>query len=135
MIVFLATLTSLASANFYPDVVTPSLVGLAINYTLLVPIYLNWVVKFLADCEMYMGAVERVHQYSNFTTEDYFPDPGADVPVTWPMRGDIKFRNVSLRYGAAKEPVISGMNLHIPPGQKVCKKKVPFFIWKFRTNN
>jgi hypothetical protein len=54
----------------YPDV-TPSLVGLAVNYTLLVPIYLNWVVKFLADMEMYMGAVERVQHYALTPTEDY----------------------------------------------------------------
>ena len=51
--------------------VTSSLVGLAVNYTLLVPIYLNWVVKFLADMEMYMGAVERVEQYALTPTEDY----------------------------------------------------------------
>ncbi|XP_030561712.1 ATP-binding cassette sub-family C member Sur isoform X1 [Drosophila novamexicana] len=43
---------------------TPSLVGLAINYTLLVPIYLNWVVKLLADMEMYAGSVERIAHYA-----------------------------------------------------------------------
>ncbi|XP_055905091.1 ATP-binding cassette sub-family C member Sur isoform X2 [Eupeodes corollae] len=43
---------------------TPSLVGLAINYTLLVPIYLNWVVKLYADMEMYVGSVERVAYYA-----------------------------------------------------------------------
>ncbi|KAH8334240.1 hypothetical protein KR059_007880 [Drosophila kikkawai] len=43
---------------------SPSLVGLAINYTLLVPIYLNWVVKLLADMEMYAGSVERIAHYA-----------------------------------------------------------------------
>lgn len=43
---------------------TPSLVGLAINYTLLVPIYLNWVVKLFADMEMYAGSVERIASYT-----------------------------------------------------------------------
>ncbi|XP_037957308.1 ATP-binding cassette sub-family C member Sur isoform X2 [Teleopsis dalmanni] len=47
--------------NFSPS---PSLVGLAINYTLLVPIYLNWVVKLLADMEMYVGSVERIAYYA-----------------------------------------------------------------------
>lgn len=51
--------------------ITPALVGLAINYTLLIPIYLNWVVKFLADMEMYMNAVDRVQQYAVRATEDY----------------------------------------------------------------
>lgn len=62
---------SLTAAHFYPQAVSPSLVGLAINYTLLVPIYLNWVVKFLADVEMYMGSVERVQQYAEMEKEDY----------------------------------------------------------------
>lgn len=54
-----------------PQVVTPALVGLAVNYTLLVPIYLNWVVKFLADMEMYMTAVERLDQYASLPSEEY----------------------------------------------------------------
>lgn len=68
---FVAMIVSLVSAALLPGLVSPALVGLAINYTLLVPIYLNWVVKFLADMEMYMGAVERVTQYANTPSEDY----------------------------------------------------------------
>jgi hypothetical protein len=68
----MSVVAALLTAKTYPDV-TPSLVGLAVNYTLLVPIYLNWVVKFLADMEMYMGAVERVQQYALTPTEDYRP--------------------------------------------------------------
>lgn len=64
-------ITSLVSAALFSNVVSPALVGLAINYTLLVPIYLNWVVKFLADMEMYMGSVERVTQYASAPSEDY----------------------------------------------------------------
>lgn len=71
LIVFLAMLVSLVSAAMLPDLVSPALVGLAVNYTLLVPIYLNWVVKFLADMEMYMGAVERVTQFAEAPSEDY----------------------------------------------------------------
>lgn len=60
---FVAIITALLTARLYPENATPSLVGLAINYTLLVPIYLNWVVKLLSDMEMYIGAVERIAQY------------------------------------------------------------------------
>ncbi|XP_019895246.1 ATP-binding cassette sub-family C member Sur isoform X2 [Musca domestica] len=55
--VWLTTMTSALSPS-------PSLVGLAINYTLLMPIYLNWVVKLLADMEMYVGSVERIAYYA-----------------------------------------------------------------------
>jgi hypothetical protein len=66
----MSVVAALLTARMCPDV-TSSLVGLAVNYTLLVPIYLNWVVMFLADMEMYMSAVERVQQYALIPTEDY----------------------------------------------------------------
>lgn len=71
IIVVTATFAALISAELYPNRVTPALVGLAINYTLLVPIYLNWVVKFTAEIEMYMGSVARISAYSHADTENY----------------------------------------------------------------
>lgn len=62
-IVFIAIITALFTTHLYPENSDSSLIGLAINYTLLVPIYLNWVVKLLSDMEMYIGAVERVEYY------------------------------------------------------------------------
>lgn len=64
-IVFIAVQTALISSYLLPDDTSPSpsLVGLAIQYTLLIPIYLNWVVKLYADMEMYFGACERISYY------------------------------------------------------------------------
>lgn len=41
------------------------------------------------------------------------------VPSCWPQHGDVKFANLSLRYDANRERVITDLNLHIPAGQKV----------------
>ncbi|XP_069691069.1 ATP-binding cassette sub-family C member Sur isoform X2 [Periplaneta americana] len=117
VIVFISVVAALVTSRLNPDV-TASLVGLAVNYTLLVPIYLNWVVKFLADMEMYMGAVERVQQYSSTPSEDYRLQ-GITVSKAWPQTGDIVFDGVSLRYDESREPVVSNLSLHIPAGQKV----------------
>lgn len=62
---FVSIVTALFTSQMYPAAASPSLVALAINYTLLVPIYLNWVVKLLADLEMYIGAVERISLFIN----------------------------------------------------------------------
>lgn len=70
VIVFVAIITALLTARLYPENATPSLVGLAINYTLLVPIYLNWVVKLLSDMEMYVGAVERIAHYIEGSSDE-----------------------------------------------------------------
>lgn len=63
IIVFIAVQTALISSYLLPDETSASLVGLAIQYTLLIPIYLNWVVKLYADMEMYFGACERISYY------------------------------------------------------------------------
>lgn len=60
IIVFIAIQTALITSQILPDDSLPSLVGLALQYTLLIPIYLNWVVKLFADMEMYFGACERI---------------------------------------------------------------------------
>jgi len=60
IIVFIAFQTALITSQILPDDSLPSLVGLALQYTLLIPIYLNWVVKLFADMEMYFGACERI---------------------------------------------------------------------------
>lgn len=67
IIVFVSIVTALFTSQMYPESASPSLVALAINYTLLVPIYLNWVVQLLASLEMYIGAVERISHYINPT--------------------------------------------------------------------
>ncbi|XP_060812927.1 ATP-binding cassette sub-family C member Sur isoform X1 [Bombus pascuorum] len=118
VIVGSATFAVLISAELYPDRVTPALVGLAINYTLLVPIYLNWVVKFTAETEMYFGSVARISTYRYAPTENYQQND-FHVPDSWPGKGEIIFENVSLRYVSQREPVISNLFLKITPGQKI----------------
>ncbi|XP_039293075.1 ATP-binding cassette sub-family C member Sur isoform X2 [Nilaparvata lugens] len=115
MIVLLAMVVSCVTASLFP--VSPALVGLAVNYTLLVPIYLNWVVKFLSDVEACMGAVERVSRTTAEPTENYREH--CKAPANWPENGEILFQNVSLKYESENECVITNLSLHIPAGQKV----------------
>jgi len=91
VIVYIATLVSMISSYLHPETVTPSMVGLAINYTLLVPVYLNWVVKFLAEVEMFMTSVDRIDRYSELTIEDYGDDNGDSQQMDWPSTGQVQF--------------------------------------------
>ncbi|CAO1396998.1 unnamed protein product [Diamesa serratosioi] len=120
-IVFAAIATALCSVHLLPDNGS-SIVGLAINYTLLIPIYLNWVVKLFADMEMYFGACERIsfyidscyHENNNNKIKMY-----ETVPISWPQYGKIVFENVSLKYENQEENIISNLNLCIPTGQRI----------------
>uniref|UniRef100_A0A8D9AUF0 ATP-binding cassette sub-family C member 8 n=7 Tax=Cacopsylla melanoneura TaxID=428564 RepID=A0A8D9AUF0_9HEMI len=117
VVVFIAILVSLVSSTVFPHLVTPPLIGLAINYTLLLPIYLNWIVKFLSDIEMYMGAVERISDCSKLPIEDYNSE--AEVPKNWPLRADIRLEKASVQYDSSQQPVFTNLNLTIPHGQKI----------------
>lgn len=66
-IVFIAVQTALISSHLLPDEVSASLIGLSIQYTLMIPIYLNWVVKLYAEVELYFGACERISCYIDNT--------------------------------------------------------------------
>lgn len=72
-ILFCATLSAITAAIY--GNVSASFVGMAMAYTLLVPIYLNWVVRNVASVEMYMSAVQRVNNYASLPTEDQEPVP------------------------------------------------------------
>lgn len=83
VIVFCATMATLLWSTVFQSGLKPAMVGLAINYTLLVPVYLNWMVRFLADTEMCLNAVERVQQYATLPAEDAPP-----ARRTTPARGE-----------------------------------------------
>lgn len=57
MISILSALLSFDAIHSDSDV---KIIGMAINYTLMVPIYMNWIVKLLADMEKYMDAIRRI---------------------------------------------------------------------------
>lgn len=64
-------MVALITTTFFSSAISSAMVGLAINYTLLVPVYLNWVVKFFADLETYMSAVERTEEFATIPIENY----------------------------------------------------------------
>ncbi|XP_050078932.1 ATP-binding cassette sub-family C member Sur [Anopheles maculipalpis] len=140
IIVFVAILTALITASLRPQSTSSSLIGLAVNYAMLVPIYLNWVVKLFAEMEMYGGAVERIQSFiesdvhrhrrldghgesrlvrSDVTGPVVAPFSYKSVPISWPLRGDIVYESVSLRYENQKENIITNLNLTIPAGQRL----------------
>lgn len=71
VIVFAAMILSLLTVSLESTQKTSMYFGLAINYTLLVPIYLTWVVKFLIDLDIYMEAVNRIQGFSELSNENY----------------------------------------------------------------
>ncbi|XP_042910121.1 ATP-binding cassette sub-family C member 8 isoform X2 [Parasteatoda tepidariorum] len=117
IILFIATLASMLT-SIYGEV-SEAFVGMAMTYTLLVPVYLNWVVRNLASAEMYMSAVERVRNYSRLPTEDNSTKDLTGLPDKWPEFGAITFQNVVMKYDSNSDPVLKNVSLTIKAGEKV----------------
>ncbi|XP_038069146.1 ATP-binding cassette sub-family C member 9-like isoform X2 [Patiria miniata] len=114
LIVFTAGMTTLVGALTLG--LEPSLVGLAITYSLQIAGFLNLLVRGVADTEMQMNSVERVAFYSNVDNEQY---EGREPPDDWPKNGRIQFDRASVRYSADTDPVLRAVTVDIAPGEKV----------------
>ena len=98
--------------------------GLALNYSLQVPIYLAWVIKFMTDLESCFNSVERVIEYSeldkeNIVNEDDDANDNENITDIGIEDLDLKFDNVGLSHGDSFRPVVHGLNFEIPKGQKL----------------
>ncbi|XP_022103515.1 ATP-binding cassette sub-family C member 9-like [Acanthaster planci] len=114
LIVLLAGLSTLVGALTFN--VDPSLVGLGITYSLQIAGYLNWLVRNVADTELQMNSVERIKFYTDVDTEPY----EGKAPVSdWPMEGDIRFEDVSVRYAKDLDAVLKRISLCFKKGEKV----------------
>uniref|UniRef100_V5GXJ6 Putative multidrug resistance-associated protein/mitoxantrone resistance protein abc superfamily n=1 Tax=Ixodes ricinus TaxID=34613 RepID=V5GXJ6_IXORI len=87
------------------------------TYTLLVPIYLNWLVRQVSSVEMYMSSVERVTKYAQLPIE-HVASP-AHVPSDWPSKGEVRFEKVTMRYETGLDPVLKNISVTFAPGEKV----------------
>lgn len=115
------------------------------TYTLLIPQYLNWVVKNMTLVEMYMSSVERIENYVRLPSEAAYREeqakssqlipfisigsPGSPsspnyARARWPHSGGVAFENITLKYDTSNQPVLNGVDIVIKPGEKVNVKNV-----------
>ncbi|XP_071784198.1 ATP-binding cassette sub-family C member 9-like isoform X1 [Asterias amurensis] len=114
LVVLIAGMTTLFGA--LTGGLSPSLVGLAVTYTLQIAGFLNFFVRTVADLEMNMNAVERIKYYTNVENEPY---KGKDPPPGWPRRGKIQLDNMSVRYARDTDPVLRDVTVTFRPGHKI----------------
>ncbi|KAM9823722.1 LOW QUALITY PROTEIN: ATP-binding cassette sub-family C member 9 [Neosynchiropus ocellatus] len=116
-VLVLAAAVAAMHSNDNPDA---SKVGLALTYALTMTNYLNWVVRNLADLEVQMAAVKKVNSFLSTESENYEGTMDASqVPENWPHNGEIKIRDLCVRYDPMLKPVLKHVNAYIQPGQKV----------------
>ncbi|XP_060033058.1 ATP-binding cassette sub-family C member 8 isoform X2 [Erinaceus europaeus] len=117
-VVLIAAVTSIS--NSLHGKLSAGLVGLGLTYALMVSNYLNWMVRNLADMEIQLGAVKRIHGLLKTEAESYegLLAPSL-IPKNWPDQGKIQIQNLSVRYDSSLKPVLKHVNALISPGQKI----------------
>ncbi|KAH8429799.1 ABC transporter C family protein [Aspergillus melleus] len=92
--------------------------GLIMTYALAVVQIIPGVVSQSAEIESSLITVERMMYYGNEIPTE-ISTPATVPPPTWPEKGDITMKCVSLRYRSDLPRALHGVNLTISGGEKI----------------
>eukprot|EP00899_Mesostigma_viride_P029749 jgi/Mesvir1/995/Mv17535-RA.1 len=100
------------------DHLSPTLVGLALTYSLQLSGMLQWTVRQSAELENLLVSVERMLEYTQLPQEAALEVPDQRPPPGWPHAGAISIQNLTVRYYEDLPPVLTGVSVDIPAGSK-----------------
>jgi len=122
-IIFLAAFCAVLEHSKYGgDETFAGAAGLSISFALSVTQSLNWSVRMSSDLEANMVAVERIEQFKHIVPEAPLKldgDTGLGGGGSWPMKGEIIFQDVCMRYRDGLPLVLKGLNLNIKGGSSI----------------
>lgn len=112
------TLCNLGEKNEERIQMSPSILGLALIYTLQLTGLLQWTVRLVVETENSFTAVERLVTFLELPEEA--PEVTAvRPPHDWPQHGAIEIENLSLRYRPDLDTILTNLSLSIQAGAKV----------------
>ncbi|XP_065562133.1 ATP-binding cassette sub-family C member Sur-like isoform X2 [Artemia franciscana] len=118
IIVFISAVSCLLMNQIFPGSLTEAQIGVALNSTLVVPIFLTWIVRFTSECEANMGSVERIQMFLD-VPETIKHRYCANIRSSWPERGEISFHDLTVYQGSNAEATLKNITLQIKPGEKI----------------
>ncbi|EMD38835.1 hypothetical protein CERSUDRAFT_92869 [Gelatoporia subvermispora B] len=120
-IIFLAAIFALVA--LVTTGVDAGLVGFVLSYALNTTGSLNWLVRSASEVEQNIVSVERILHYIQLPPEA--PAEVADaVPVGWPLKGEIEFREYSTRYRPELDLVLKDLNVKIRKDRYLRKDRI-----------
>jgi len=93
---FIAALAA-ATSGFIP----PGFLALGLVYSFQLTTYLKFLVRMISTMEAQMSSVERIKYYTDFIEKEGSTQTLMDpklIPSTWPERGAVQFKDISMRY-------------------------------------
>ncbi|WWC65416.1 uncharacterized protein I303_108034 [Kwoniella dejecticola CBS 10117] len=99
--------------------VHPASFGVVFSYALSAAQLFSNLVSLYAQVELEMNNAERILHYTTLPLEPAPHLPQDPPESSWPTQGEMKFRNLSLRYSEAGPWVLKKLNFNIGAGEKV----------------
>jgi ATP-binding cassette subfamily C (CFTR/MRP) protein 1 len=65
-----------------------------------------------------MTSSQRIYNYTQLPVEDHLIKP-SDKTLNWPTKGELEFRNCTMRYRPSLEPSLRGIDFKVTGGNKV----------------
>ncbi|XP_071345317.1 ATP-binding cassette sub-family C member 12 [Trachinotus anak] len=102
------------------DIISPSLKGLAMSYTIQLTGMLQYVVRQSTEVEARFNSVERILEYiTSCKPEAPRHIQEAQIPENWPKSGAITFQDYKMRYRENTPIVLNALNFPIQAGEKL----------------
>ncbi|XP_041645483.1 ATP-binding cassette sub-family C member 12 [Cheilinus undulatus] len=102
------------------DIISPSMKGLALSYTIQLTGTLQFVVRQATEVEARFNSVERLQEYiTDCTSEAPRHIKDTQIPEDWPKSGAITFKGYKMRYRENTPIVLNELNFVIEAGEKL----------------
>ena len=101
------------------DTTSGAAIGVALVNILGFSQSLSLLIDRYTTLETSLGAIARIKNFEETTTQEHLPQERDSPPDHWPLRGSVEFRDITASYTPDAEPVLRDLTLTIKPGQKV----------------
>ncbi|KAM6942731.1 ATP-binding cassette sub-family C member 12 [Xenentodon cancila] len=102
------------------DIISPSLKGLAMSYTIQLTGLLQYVVRQSTEVEARFNSVERLLEYiTDCISEAPRHIKEAQIPDDWPKNGAITFQDYKMKYRENTPIVLNGLDFFIQASEKL----------------
>merc|ERR1711862_297501 len=122
IVVVLIILSSFMAVIFFTQQwfnISPTYLGLAMTLILQLAGSFQWTVRQSAEVVNQMVSVERVHEYGKIESEAALSICEDQNLKTWPMKGSIHFKELSVRYRPELEPSLKSLSFSIESGHRI----------------
>ncbi|KAL9567628.1 hypothetical protein ACKAV7_008200 [Fusarium commune] len=104
-------------AVFLEGSTTAGQIGMSLNIVLVANSTLLALVTSWTNLEISLGAISRLKTLEADTEAEEQSPAGAIVPDTWPSRGAVEVRDLTVTYDESHAPALKNINLSIDSGQ------------------